>query len=88
MMVNLLTGYQAYKKAFHTVHIFLLSHSVASLKKNMFNNHPRMHDKLTWSMVDGILESVKENAEEKYNSLLILDDVTVGMKDKGLQRQI
>ena len=47
-----------------------------------------MHDKLTWSMVDGILESVKENAEEKYNSLLILDDVTVGMKDKGLQRQI
>ena len=45
-----------------------------------------MHDELTWSVLDGILESVKEDAEEKYNSLLILDDVTVSLKDKGLQQ--
>ncbi len=84
-MVNLLTSVQAYKKAFHTVHIVMPSHSVASLKKNVFKNHSRMHDELTWSVLDGILESVKEDAEEKYNSLLILDDVTASLKDKGLQ---
>ena len=36
-------------------------------------------------MLNGILEFVKEDAEEKYNSLLILDDVTTSLKDKGLQ---
>ena len=61
------------------------SHSVASLKMNVFKNLPRMHDKLTWSVHDGILESVKEDAEEKYNSLMILDDATTSLKDKGLQ---
>ena len=86
MMVNLLTSTHAYKKAFHTVHIVMPSHSVASLKKNVFKNHPRMHDELTWSVLDGILESVKEDAEEKYNSLLILDDVTASLKDKSLQQ--
>jgi hypothetical protein len=85
MMLNLLTSYQAYMKAFHTVHIVMPSHSVALLKKNVFKNHPRMHDELTWSVLDGILESVKENVEEKYNSFLILDDLTVSLKDKGLQ---
>ena len=45
-----------------------------------------MHDELTWSVLDGILESVKNDAEEKYNSLLILDDVTASLKDKGLQQ--
>ena len=86
MLVNLMTSNQAYKKAFHTVHIVMPSHSVASLKKNVFKNHPRMHDELTWSVLDGILESVKEDAKEKYNSLLILDDVTASLKDKGLQQ--
>ena len=37
-------------------------------------------------MLDGILESVVEDAEKKYNSLLILDDVTTSLKDKGLQQ--
>ena len=66
MMVNLLTIYQAYKKASHTVLIVMSpSHSAASLKTNVVKNHPRMHDELTWSVLDGILESVKEEAEEK-----------------------
>ncbi len=58
MMVNLLTTTHAYKKTFHGVHIVMPSHSVASLKNNVFKNHPRMHDELTWSVLDGILESV------------------------------
>jgi hypothetical protein len=86
MMVNLLTSTQAYKKAFHNIHIVMLSHSVAGLKNNVFKNHPRMHDELKWSVLDGILESVKEDAEEKYNSLLILEDVTASLKDKSLQQ--
>ncbi len=44
-----------------------------------------MHDELTYGVLDDILESVKEDAEEKYNSLLILDDVTATLKNKELQ---
>jgi hypothetical protein len=43
-----------------------------------------MHDELTWSMLDGILsESATSDVEEKYNSLLIMDDVTASLKDNG-----
>ena len=65
MMVNLLTSEQAYRKVFHSVHIAMPSHSVASLKKNNFKTHPRMHDELTYGVLDDNLESVKEDAEEK-----------------------
>jgi len=47
MILNLLTTYQACKKVFHTMHIVMPSHSVASLKNNVFKNHLRMHDELT-----------------------------------------
>ena len=80
MMVNLLTSTHAYKKPFHTVHIVMPCHSVASFKKNLFKNHPRTHDELAWSVLDDILESVRSDAEKKSNSLLILDDVTASLK--------
>ena len=43
-----------------------------------------MHDELTYGVLDDILESIKEDSEEKYNSLLILDDVTATLKNKEL----
>jgi hypothetical protein len=77
-IVNLLTNYQAYKKYVRAKHVVMPSHSVANLNKNVFKNYPRMHDELNWKMLDGILESVKGNVVEKYNSLLILNDVVQG----------
>ena len=47
-----------------------------------------MHDELTYGVMDDILESVKSDAEEKYNSLLILDDVTASLKTKELQQPL
>ena len=85
MMINLLTSPDAYKKAFHAVHVVMPSHSVASLKNNVFKRHTKMHDELTLEALDKITETVMEDAEEKYNSLLILDDVTASLKNKELQ---
>ncbi len=84
MMMNLLTSTQAYKKAFHTVHIVMASHSFASLKMNVLKNHPRMHDELTWSVLDGILESVKEDADSPY----LLVDVNTNQLYKEFDRII
>lgn len=86
LMVNMLTSKQAYKKAFDYVHVVMPAHSVASLKKNIFEMHPRMHDELTLGVLHGILERVKQSAEHKESSLLILDDVTASLKDKQVQQ--
>jgi hypothetical protein len=43
-----------------------------------------MHDELTYGVLEDIQESVKEDAEETYNSLLILDAVTATLKIKEL----
>jgi len=61
-------------------------HSVASLKNNVFKNHDKMHDELDFQTLSGISDKIKEAAEEEENSLLILDDVTVALKDKLVQR--
>jgi KaiC/GvpD/RAD55 family RecA-like ATPase len=62
------------------------SHSVASLKRNIFKNHDRMYDDLDWGTLDGIREAVKHSAEKEKNILLVLDDVTAALKDNEIQR--
>jgi len=85
MLINLISSKQAYRKAFHHVHVVMPSHSVASLKRNIFKNHNKMHDDLDWATLDGIREAVKESAEKEKNSLLVLDDVTASLKDHEIQ---
>ena len=85
MLINLLTSPQAYKKAFHAVHCIIPAHSVASLKKNIFAKHPRMHDELNFATLDRIYEQVMRDGEEKMNSLLIMDDVTASLKNLDVQ---
>jgi hypothetical protein len=86
MLVNLMSSKQAYRKAFHHIHVVMPSHYVASLKKNIFKNHDRMYDDLDWGTLDGIREAVKQSAEKEKNTLLILDDVAAALKDNEIQR--
>jgi hypothetical protein len=85
MLVNLLTSPQAYMKAFHGMHCIIPAHSVASLKKNMFAKHPRMHDELNFATLDRIYEQFMRNGGEKMSSLLIMDDVTAFLKNLDVQ---
>jgi hypothetical protein len=85
MLVNLLTSPQAYKKAVHAVHCIIPAHSVASLKKNIFAKHPRMHDELNFANLDRIYEQLMKDSVEKMSSLLIMDDVTASLKNLEIQ---
>jgi len=85
MLVNLLTSPHVYKKAFHAVHCIIPAHSVASLKKNIFSKHPRMHDELNFLTLDRIYEQVMRDREDKLNSLLIMDDITAFLKNLDVQ---
>jgi KaiC/GvpD/RAD55 family RecA-like ATPase len=86
MLVDLLSSKQAYRKAFHHDNVVIPSHSVASLKRNIFKNHDRMYDDLDWGTLDGIREAVKESAEQENNTLLVLDDMSAALKDNEIQR--
>ena len=86
MMVNLITSKQAYKRVYHAVHVIMPSHSVASLKSNVFRKHDKVYDELDYETLDGILEQVMEDAEDGYQSLLVMDDVTASLKDKEVQK--
>jgi hypothetical protein len=81
MLVNLLTSPQTYKKAFHAVYCTIPAHSVASLKKIIFQKHPRMHDELNFVTLDRIYEQIMRDGGEKLNSLLIMDDVTASLRN-------
>ncbi len=58
---------------------------MASLKKNIFHNHPRMHEELNFDTLDRIYEQVMQDAEEKMSSLLIMDDVTTSLTNLDVQ---
>jgi hypothetical protein len=75
MLVNLLTSPQAYKKVFHAVHCIIPTHSVASMKKNIFAKHPRMYDELNFATLDLIYKQVMKGAEEKMSCVFIMNDV-------------
>jgi hypothetical protein len=74
ILVNLLTSPMAYKKCFHVMNCVIPSHSVASLKNNVFKNHNRMHDELDYLTLDLGLKTVMADVEEKLSNLLVLDD--------------
>ena len=88
MLINLLSSKQAYRRAFHAVHVVMPPHSVASLKNNIFRRHDKMHAELDWPTLDGVREAVKASAEKGMSSLLVLDDVTAALKDADIQRAL
>lgn len=88
LAVNLLTSKQAYKRAFHHVHVVMPPRSVESLKKNVFKNHDKMYPELDYETLDTIQERIQEAAKKKEYSLLFMDDVTASLKDNDIGRMM
>ena len=73
-----------YRKVFENVYIIAPSHSLASVKSNIFRNHPedKQYNELNAETLNDIKQKVLEEASEDYKSLLIIDDQTVHLKNK------
>eukprot|EP00873_Tetraselmis_striata_P046097 jgi/Tetstr1/466361/TSEL_010891.t1 len=69
LAVNLLTSKQAYKRAFHHVHMVMPPRSVESLKRNVFKSHDKMYPELDYGTLDTIKGRVMESAEKKNTSV-------------------
>ena len=76
-----------YRKVFHDIFLIVPPASLASIKSNVFRNHPedKIFPELTSDALQYIKERALENAEHDYNTLIIIDDQTVHLKQKAVE---
>lgn len=94
LLMSLLCGKgkaRVYRKVYDHVHLIAPSHSLASMKKDYFKNHPkdRVHNELTGDILNKIKEEAKELREdEKGNTLIVIDDMAVYLKNKYVIKEL
>ena len=83
--ISLLTNKLAYKKVFENVFFIIPPHSRASVANKIFERHDqeKIYDELTPEILQEIKTKVEHESEEGFNSLLVIDDCTVYLKNKS-----
>ena len=79
-----------YKGVFHNVFIIAPKASLESITSNIFRNHnpEKIYNTLNTETLDDIKQKTKEESEEGFTSLIIIDDQTAHLKDKNIQLQL
>ena len=75
---------KVFKKCFETIYVFMPSNSRASIENDIYGKHlpeDQLFDTLTLENLTEVYSSIQENASEGYNSLIIIDDFQVALKD-------
>jgi len=75
---------KVFKKCFETIYVFMPSNSRASIENDIYGKHlpeEQLFDTLTLENLTEVYSSIQENASEGYNSLIIIDDFQVALKD-------
>ena len=86
LMVNLLRSPQAYRKAYHHVHLIMPPNSLASLDLKMFKNHDKVWPELDWATLDKVHERAQASSDNDEFTLLVIDDQAAALKDREIQR--
>jgi hypothetical protein len=90
-MISLLTAKgenRVYRKVFHNIYFVLPQNSMASVGSTIYKNHDpdKIYHELSIQNLDAIKGQVEREALEGYNSLLVIDDQTAYLKDRGVDR--
>ena len=74
-------------KCFNNVLVVMPSHSIASMKKNIFKKHDpdKMYNELNISTINDIYSKLQAYSDEHENTLLIMDDVGASLKNSEIQ---
>jgi len=83
MIVSLLNSPNLFKKVFHTIYLFMGKNSRDSIKGSFFDKQipkDQIYDELNMLSWSNMMERVKQDAEDGYKSLVILDDVQRDLK--------
>ena len=90
-LISLLTAKKpnrAYRKVFHSIYFCIHPNSRASVKNSIFKEHAaeKMFDTLDVRTLEHIKGLCEADAMEDFNSLLVIDDQTAFLKDKGVEK--
>jgi thymidine kinase len=83
---SLLTSFikTVFRKCFETIYVFMPSNSRASIENDIYGKNlppEQLFDTLTFENISQVYEEIQEHSREKYNSLIIIDDFQVALKD-------
>ena len=76
-----------FRKCYNNILIVMPSHSIASMKKNIFKKHDpeKIYNELNISTINDIYSKLQSYSDEKENTLLIMDDVGASLKNTDIQ---
>ena len=75
---------RVFNRCFETIYVFMPSNSRESISNDIYGkNLPanQLFDTLTLENITQVYEEIQENSKEKYNSLILIDDFQVALKD-------
>jgi thymidine kinase len=78
-----------FKKCFETIYVFMPSNSRASIENDIYGKNlppEQLFDTLTLDNITQVYDEIQENSKEKYNSLIIIDDFQVALKNPEILR--
>lgn len=92
LMISMLSqkNPKIFRGVFNTIYLIVPAHSLASVKSNVFKNHPadQIFNELSVQTLEHIKKRIELDAEQGYTSLIVIDDQTVHLKDKGTERML
>lgn len=75
---------KVFKKCFETIYVFMPSNSRASIENDIYGKNlppEQLFDTLTLDNISAVYEAIQDNCREGYNSLIVIDDFQVALKD-------
>jgi hypothetical protein len=93
LLINFLTQKDMYAKAFDHVHLICPKASMKSIKDDIWENHPadKIHNSLDGMTIDKLIKLGEERKHAKpkaQNTLVIIDDMTVFLKQKDIEAKL
>lgn len=88
LLYSLFKSGKILKGCFHTIYIFQPKQSRASMSDKLFDSLPedQLYDELTFENLNDVLERIRADADEGFNSCILFDDMTAYLKNKETLR--
>lgn len=89
MIISLLNTPNLFKCVFHTIYLFMGKNSRDSIKGSFFDKQippEQIYDELTPENLNEVYDKIRDDAEEGYLSLILMDDVQRQMKEKNVEK--
>lgn len=83
LLYSLFKSNKILRNCFHTIYIFQPSQSRASMSDKLFDTLPedQIFEELSFENLNTVLERIKCDADEGFNSAIIFDDMTAYLKN-------